>query len=341
MDKILKEFGEEKIKEVVEKSNSFVEVTKMLGLNPKKNRINVERSIKRLHLSTEHFESVQVRKYKIRYEKNVLEKLVKEGLNFKEILLELDILPNWRNYNTLKKYLMKFNIDYSHLTNNISNTKSNWEREKIENIIKESLSQKEVLEKMGLRAAGSNFETLKKYIKLYNLDTTHFRRCYDNMVFKNKDNKITLKEVLKENSNYSRGHLKERLYEDGLKERKCELCGQDEEWNGKHMSLILDHINGIYNDNRIENLRIVCPNCNATLETHCGKNTQEKIKNKIEQKEKNIINSFISRRKVKRPSFEELKIEIEKFGLVGVGRKYGVSGNAIKKWIKTYKKYKI
>ena len=44
----------------------------------------------------------------------------------------------------------------------------------------------------------------------------------------------------------------------------------------KKMSLILDHINGIHNDNRIENLRIVCPNCNATLDTHAGKNINRK-----------------------------------------------------------------
>lgn len=51
-------------------------------------------------------------------------------------------------------------------------------------------------------------------------------------------------------------------------------CGQGEEWMGKKMSLILDHINGVHDDNRIQNLRIVCPNCNATLDTHCGKNVK-------------------------------------------------------------------
>ena len=61
----------------------------------------------------------------------------------------------------------------------------------------------------------------------------------------------------------------ENGYKEGIKKRKCELCGQGEEWNGKHMSLILDHINGNPNDNRLENLQIVCPNCNATLPTHC------------------------------------------------------------------------
>jgi len=65
------------------------------------------------------------------------------------------------------------------------------------------------------------------------------------------------------------------------------------------------------------------------------------FKSILKQKENNIKNSFVSRRKVDRPSFEQLKNEIDEFGLCGVGRKYGVSGNAIKKWVKTYEKYNI
>ena len=79
-------------------------------------------------------------------------------------------------------------------------------------------------------------------------------------------------EVLVRDSSINRGNLKLRLYREGLKRRKCELCGQTEEWRGSRHELILDHVNGDPRDNRLENLRIVCPNCAATLDTHCGKN---------------------------------------------------------------------
>ena len=83
--------------------------------------------------------------------------------------------------------------------------------------------------------------------------------------------RIPLDAILVEGSTYSRSSLKRRLYEAGLKDRRCELCGQGEKWKGRRISLIIDHINGVRDDHRLENLRIICPNCAAGLETHCGR----------------------------------------------------------------------
>ena len=119
-------------------------------------------------------------------------------------------------------------------------------------------------------AGGTNYKHIKSYIKKYEIDISHFDQYYNNG---NRDNnlKIDISDILKENSSYSRTELKKRLYNEGLLKRECCLCGQDENWNGMKISLILDHINGVYNDNRLENLRIVCPNCNAGLDTFSGR----------------------------------------------------------------------
>ena len=78
-------------------------------------------------------------------------------------------------------------------------------------------------------------------------------------------------------STYGRNHLKNRLYREGLKAPRCELCGQGELWRGQTMGPILDHINGHRDDHRLENLRIVCPNCAATLDTHCGRKNRFEV----------------------------------------------------------------
>lgn len=342
MDKILKQFGIDKLTEAAKTSNSFTEATSFLGLDTKNVNIkkNVERSIKRLGLSTEHFESVQkLKTAKTRYTKEKLELIVKTCKNYKEILIELDVLPIDNNYKKLKGALYRFNIDCSHLKGQrISTVKVSWTKEVLEPIFKKSLSQKEVLENLGLRSAGGNFGTLQKYIKLYDLDSSHFIKSYEVMRELNFKNKISLDDILVEHSTYDRNHLKNRLYDAGLKTRKCELCEQGEEWNGRHMSLILDHQNGVHDDNRFENLRIVCPNCNATLDTHAGKNIKKKIKPET-LKTLSKLDVSISRRKVERPSFDALKSEINLLGFEATGRKYNVSGNAIKKWLRTYEKY--
>jgi hypothetical protein len=230
-----------------------------------------------------------------------------------------------------------------------------YDKEKLENIIIESKTYTEVLLKLSLTNKAGNFDTLKKYIKLYNIDTSHFYSKEEHMKKLSSNKKLNEKDVLIKNSTYSRDSLKKRLYNDGLKERKCELCGQDENWMGKKMSLILDHINGINDDNRLENLRIVCPNCNATLDTHCRGNKKENNKehvkelnielykcecgnNKTKESKQCTKCYAISQRKAKWPEYSVLIKEIEEMGYTGTGRKYGVSDNTIRKWKKQYEK---
>ena len=214
-------------------------------------------------------------------------------------------------------------------------------------IVNNSKNKSECLYKLGLNSkSAGNFDGLNKYIKLYEIDISHFSSRTDGLKTHINNITKTLEEILVENSTYNRGHLKNRLYKENIKERYCELCNQGEEWNGKKMSLILDHVNGISDDNRLINLRIVCPNCNATLETHCKGNRIIKdieYKNKCNcGKEKWKTSkqceecSYIKQRKVERPTLEQILKDIEETNYVLTGKKYGVSDNSIRKWIKNY-----
>lgn len=234
---------------------------------------------------------------------------------------------------------------------NKTGAKRKYQKEEFTTLVKSSKTITEVLHKLDLIAAGGSHHTIKKYIKKYDIDTSHFETPSDRAKNLSKD-PVPLVEILVENSNYSRFSLKRRLYKEGFKQPKCELCGQGEVWHGKRMSLILDHINGIRNDNRLSNLRIVCPNCNATLETHCGKNRRvinRCIDCNVEitrkstrcmscgQNSEAARENQIKRRKVKnRPSPSQLAADIAELGYLGTGRKYGVSDNAVRKWEKSY-----
>ena len=69
----------------------------------------------------------------------------------------------------------------------------------------------------------------------------------------------------------ARSHIKKRLIAEGLKRAECELCGL-ERWRGKPVSLALHHVNGDGEDNRLENLQILCPNCHSQTDTFGAKN---------------------------------------------------------------------
>lgn len=96
---------------------------------------------------------------------------------------------------------------------------------------------------------------------------------------KKPDNyKIDLDEILKGmHPTFQTFKLKHRLYAQGYKKNICEICGIDE-WLGKSIECELDHINGISNDHRLVNLRIICPNCHSQTHTFRAKNIKKKIK---------------------------------------------------------------
>jgi hypothetical protein len=240
--------------------------------------------------------------------------------------------------------------------------------------IAESLSFSEALRKLGMRPAGGNHATLRRYAeRVWKISTAHFDPDAARRDALRKANRPRpLEQILVEHSSYCRRSLKRRLFREGLKQPICEMCGQGEIWRGRRMSLILDHVNGRANDNRLENLRIVCPNCAATLDTHCGKlsgrpraertcvacgllfypeksrqrhcslpcsRKRKGIKRQGPDKRRGIPQPHL--RKVERPPHDRLLGEIAEVGYLAVGRRYGVSDNSIRKWVKQYEREQV
>lgn len=207
---------------------------------------------------------------------------------------------------------------------------------------------------------GNNWRTLKRYaLEVWLIPVDHFdpSGASRDALQRGRHQATPLDEVLVAGSTFSRVHLKKRLYAEGLKQPICELCGQGELWRGRRLSLILDHVNGVRDDHRLENLRIVCPNCAATLKTHCGRNVrqarrcatcggpfrptgpaQRHCSHSCGARSAASMAAYERQRLVARPPYEQLLAEIEATSWRAVGRKYGVSDNAIRKWVRAYER---
>jgi predicted RNA-binding Zn-ribbon protein involved in translation (DUF1610 family) len=142
----------------------------------------------------------------------------------------------------------------------------------IRELVAKSNSQSQVLRSLGLTPA-SNAVTLRKYVKLYDIDISHFDPLLNRPQTKNGATKESLTEILVENSNrVDRYGLKKRLVNEGILKYKCNKCGNDGTWQGEKLSLQLEHKNGKRNDNRKENLCFLCPNCHSQTSTFAGRN---------------------------------------------------------------------
>jgi len=143
--------------------------------------------------------------------------------------------------------------------------KIKYSKEILEPIIKDSTNFKEVTLKLGLSYCNGSLKRLKGEIEKFNINISHFHLRVNRNIL--SDGELFVKD-----SKVDRTVIKNRIKNKGLIPYICECCGQDENWKGKIMPLILDHKDGINNNNELSNLRFLCSNCDSIQDTYKSKN---------------------------------------------------------------------
>lgn len=212
--------------------------------------------------------------------------------------------------------------------------------QELEDIVKSSVSYSECLRKIGYNShSGSTLKRFKEKVNELNISTSHFQNYIRPIPSKKED-------VFIENASCSQKTLRKNFLKEDIP-YVCSICGQEPVWNNKKLTLILDHINGKNKDNRLNNLRWVCPNCNQQLET-TGSRNQEKNYNKCIDCGKKILKSSIRCRSCeenhRKENFKvenivsriELKQLLRNSSFTDIGKKYGVSRTTVKRWCVSY-----
>lgn len=137
-------------------------------------------------------------------------------------------------------------------------------------LVKSSLNVSEVLFKLGYTTKGNSwgYSQVKQRMIDLNLSGKDFR---GKSLIINENKKVKKEDLFCKGSKHNRNILRRTIIQENLIPYKCAICGTVE-WQGKTLSLELDHINGENNDNRLENLRFLCPNCHSQTDTYGSRN---------------------------------------------------------------------
>lgn len=217
--------------------------------------------------------------------------------------------------------------------------------EQFKQIITSSTSFAECLQKLGYVAkSGTMYNILKQRIERLGIDTQHF--CIAKRKERSREN------IFVDNADCDQSVLRHWFLKEPV-EYKCSICGQEPFWNGKEMIMILDHINGKNHDNRLSNLRWVCPNCNSQLPTSNGRNIKHKPKEKVQavvfdykcpqcgnsvEKENTLCRPCQIRKhkQVTKPAKNELEKLIQMHGMTKTAKQLDIPKYLLQDWCKDY-----
>ena len=213
--------------------------------------------------------------------------------------------------------------------------------DEIKALLNDSRSFREFLQKIGHSTNGSgSYRSIKNQLLKKEISIPLYSYSHLNSFFQKKK---PISDILVENSTHPRHSVKNRIIKEGVIEYKCFKCENKGEWLNEKISLQLEHKNGINNDNRIENLCFLCPNCHSQTNTYGGKSRKKVYYcecggEKYKYSSKCMKCSNKGKENKNKPDKIQLFLDVENLGYCGSGKKYGVSDNCIRKWKKVYEK---
>ncbi|MFK4149487.1 HNH endonuclease signature motif containing protein [Streptomyces sp. NPDC004065] len=203
------------------------------------------------------------------YTRERLEEAARGARNLSEALTRLGVDdPRSPTRHYVRARMSKLGVDTSHF----EREGVKWTREVLERAVAASTNMCEVLRHLGLDVVGGHHTHISRRIRAYGIDTSHFQvptRRGKPWRPRTPEGLLVAQEA-GQTRRIQSDRLRWAMRELGVEER-CALCGSAPVWRGRPLPLEVDHIDGNYRDNRIENLRFLCPNCHSTTDTFRGR----------------------------------------------------------------------
>jgi hypothetical protein len=269
---------DEQLRAAVAASKSYAEVMRRLGLaHGGDGHYGLKRAIADLGCDVSHFLTRQTVRYP--WTEDAVRAACIDAPSRVEVLSRMGFEPIKGNLQRLRRHMLELRLRLDHGEQTGPRSKATrWTETQLRAAVANSSSVRQVLIQLGLVPEGGNYRQVQRRMTHLAISTSHFTGQGWNRGWKfdPRPKTASLSELLVAGRWTSTQKLKLRLIREGLLSQKCQICGWAEKSLDGRIPVELDHINGDNSDNRLENLRILCPNCHSLQPTHRGSNQKRR-----------------------------------------------------------------